>query len=59
MVHNHRRGRKEPEQLEERIGDVAQQLRGVHLLSGAGHWVQQERADEVNELLVGFLRSLE
>ena len=36
------------EQLDERIGDVAQRLRGVHLLSGAGHWVQQERADEVN-----------
>jgi pimeloyl-ACP methyl ester carboxylesterase len=33
-------------------------LRGSHVLPGAGHWVQQERADEVNELLVDFLRSL-
>lgn len=33
-------------------------LRGVHLLEGAGHWVQMERADEVNRLLVEFLRSL-
>lgn len=25
--------------------------------AGAGHWVQQERADEVNRLLVEFLTS--
>ena len=29
---------------------------GVHLLDGAGHWVQQERSDEVSKLLVEFLR---
>lgn len=29
-------------------------LRGVELLEGAGHWVQQERAAAVNELLVSF-----
>ncbi|MET7902526.1 alpha/beta hydrolase [Streptomyces sp. NPDC005355] len=28
-----------------------------HLLDGCGHWVQQERADEVNGLLVDWLRS--
>jgi len=33
-------------------------LRGSHLLDGAGHWVQRERPEVVNELLVGFLRSL-
>jgi len=33
-------------------------LRGVHLLAGAGHWVQQERPAEVNALLVDFLRGL-
>lgn len=33
-------------------------LRGSHVLAGCGHWVQQERADEVNELLTGFLKSL-
>jgi pimeloyl-ACP methyl ester carboxylesterase len=27
-----------------------------HLLPGAGHWVQQERPQEVNELLVSFVR---
>ena len=33
-------------------------LRGSHVLAGAGHWVQRERADEVNALLIGFLRGL-
>jgi pimeloyl-ACP methyl ester carboxylesterase len=33
-------------------------LRGCHLLDGAGHWVQRERADEVNRLLIDFLRGL-
>ncbi|PVE11110.1 alpha/beta hydrolase [Streptomyces scopuliridis] len=29
-----------------------------HILDGCGHWVQQERADEVNRLLTDWLRSL-
>ncbi|MGW6021481.1 alpha/beta fold hydrolase [Streptomyces sp. NPDC055099] len=29
-----------------------------HVLEGCGHWVQQERAYEVNRLLVGWLRGL-
>jgi len=29
-----------------------------HVLDGCGHWVQQERADEVSRLLVDWLRSL-
>ena len=33
-------------------------LRGVHVLPGAGHWIQQERAAEVNRLLIDFLRTL-
>jgi pimeloyl-ACP methyl ester carboxylesterase len=33
-------------------------LRGVHLLDGAGHWVQQEQADAVVGLLVDFLRKV-
>ncbi|TAJ81963.1 alpha/beta hydrolase [Reyranella sp.] len=33
-------------------------LRGSHILEGAGHWVQQERADDVNKLLVDFLKGL-
>jgi len=33
-------------------------LRGSHILDGAGHWVQQERAAEVNRLLIEFLKGL-
>lgn len=33
-------------------------LRGNHILDGAGHWVQQERAAEVNRLLIEFLNGL-
>lgn len=32
------------------------QLRGVHLVEGAGHWVQQEQPEVVNRLLIEFLR---
>lgn len=31
------------------------QLRGSHVLEGCGHWVQQERPTETNELLLEFL----
>jgi pimeloyl-ACP methyl ester carboxylesterase len=33
-------------------------LRGCHILDGAGHWIQRERASVVSELLLGFLKSL-
>jgi pimeloyl-ACP methyl ester carboxylesterase len=33
-------------------------LRGKHILDGAGHWIQQERAEAVNGLLVEFLKGL-
>jgi len=29
---------------------------GCHLIAGAGHWVQQERPEEVSRLLIEFLR---
>ncbi|WP_062352221.1 alpha/beta fold hydrolase [Herbidospora yilanensis] len=29
-----------------------------HLLDGCGHWIQQERPEEVNEILTGWLASL-
>jgi pimeloyl-ACP methyl ester carboxylesterase len=31
-------------------------MRGVHLVDGAGHWVQQEQPDKVVALLLKFLR---
>ena len=33
-------------------------LRGSHILAGCGHWIQQERSDDVNAILVDWLRSL-
>ncbi len=33
-------------------------LRVCEILDGAGHWIQQERPDEVTKLLLGFLASL-
>jgi len=33
-------------------------LRDMQMFPGAGHWLQQERPDEVNEALVNFLTSL-
>jgi pimeloyl-ACP methyl ester carboxylesterase len=41
-----------------RYPETLPQLRGSHILPGCGHWIQQERPDELNELLTGFLRSL-
>jgi pimeloyl-ACP methyl ester carboxylesterase len=41
-----------------RFPETLPDLRGSHILPGCGHWVQQERAAEVNELLVSWLRSL-
>jgi pimeloyl-ACP methyl ester carboxylesterase len=34
-------------------------LREVVIVEGAGHWVQQERPDEVNAALLDFLGSLD
>jgi pimeloyl-ACP methyl ester carboxylesterase len=33
-------------------------LRGKLIIEGAGHWIQQERAEEVNAALLGFLKGL-
>jgi pimeloyl-ACP methyl ester carboxylesterase len=33
-------------------------LRGNHILAGAGHWIQRERAPQVSALLVEFLDKL-
>lgn len=40
------------------LGELVPGLRGTHLLSGIGHWTQQEAPGEVNRLLLQFLTSL-
>ncbi len=41
-----------------RLREVVPQLREPVLLPGTGHWVQQERPDEVNAAITGFLNGL-
>ncbi len=45
-----------PGRLEAMQTTVCSGLRGVHLVPGAGHWVQQEQPGAVAELLLAFLR---
>jgi len=45
-------------QHEAGLKDWLTDLRGQVVLPGAGHWVQQERAAEVNAALLGFLKGL-
>ena len=47
-----------PEALEG-MRQVLPDLREFEVFAGAGHWIQQERADQVSETLVRFLRSLD
>ena len=35
---------------------VLPNLKGKHIIDGAGHWIQQERPEEVNAALIGFLK---
>jgi pimeloyl-ACP methyl ester carboxylesterase len=45
-----------PGSIERMQGTACTNMVGCHLLDGAGHWVQQEQAARVSELLVEFLR---
>jgi pimeloyl-ACP methyl ester carboxylesterase len=45
-----------PGSVEKMNGTACTRMTGVHLLDGAGHWVQQEQAAKVSELLLDFLK---
>ena len=47
--------RQSPGAMEKMHDEVCTDMRGCHLVDGAGHWVQQEQPDEVNRLLMEFL----
>ena len=47
---------QKPGELETMRDKVCTDMRGCHLIEGAGHWVQQEQPEEVSRLLLGFLR---
>ena len=45
-----------PGALEKMRSSACAEWRGTYLIDGAGHWVQQEQPQEVNKLLLEFLR---
>lgn len=46
-----------PGALEKMQESACTQMRGCHLVDGAGHWVQQEQPEAVSALLLEFLRA--
>jgi pimeloyl-ACP methyl ester carboxylesterase len=44
-----------PGALQAMESSACSQFRGVHMVEGAGHWVQQEQPAAVSELLIDFL----
>jgi pimeloyl-ACP methyl ester carboxylesterase len=47
---------QKPGDLELMRENACTQMRGCHLVAGAGHWVQQEQSERVTSLLLDFLR---
>jgi pimeloyl-ACP methyl ester carboxylesterase len=45
-----------PGAVERMQSTACTRMAGVHLVDGAGHWVQQEQPEEVSRLLTGFLQ---
>ena len=46
------------EEAIERAPEFMPNWMGSRILKGSGHWIQQERAQETNEAILGFLRAL-
>ena len=44
-----------PGALQRMQSEACTDMRGVHLVPGAGHWVQQEQPAETARLLIDFL----
>ena len=47
-----------PGALERMQTEACTDMRGVHMVNGAGHWVQQEQPVETSRLLIEFLRGV-
>ena len=46
------------DQIIANLSKFVPQLQGTLLLPGCGHWTQQERAQEVNQAMLDFVRRL-
>jgi len=46
---------QKPGELQRMQHEACSRFVGLHVLDGAGHWVQQERPEEVNQALLEFL----
>jgi pimeloyl-ACP methyl ester carboxylesterase len=49
---------KNPGALERMQNEVCTDMRAVHLVDGAGHWVELEQPEETSRLLIEFLRGV-
>ena len=47
--------RQTPGALEKMQTSACTRMRDIHLIDGAGHWVQQEQPEEVTRRLLAFL----
>ena len=47
---------QKPGEFERMQSSACTKMLSCHLVDGAGHWVQQEQPEEVNKLLIQFLR---
>jgi pimeloyl-ACP methyl ester carboxylesterase len=47
---------QQPGSFEKMQSTACSQMLGVHLVQGAGHWLQQERPEETSRLLLNFLQ---
>jgi pimeloyl-ACP methyl ester carboxylesterase len=48
---------QKPGEFERMQSEMCTDLRGCHLVEGAGHWVQQEQPEKTAALLLDFLRA--
>jgi|ETNmetMinimDraft_28_1059901.scaffolds.fasta_scaffold11788_2 pimeloyl-ACP methyl ester carboxylesterase len=47
-----------PGALERMQNEACTDMRAVHMVEGAGHWVQQEQPEETSRLLIEFMRNV-
>ena len=51
-------GYKDADDIKSTIGGYYENLVDIQMIEGAGHWVQQEKPEEVNKHLLNFLKEV-